>query len=118
MGTWAAGPFGSDAALDFVDEKVSELVATVKACVDDPQIDDGFDEAFAAVALLNAVLRASETSTPTADEALRWRNTLIAAFDDQIESVNPQGDFKERQRAALLLELDALVSTCADFHAG
>jgi hypothetical protein len=116
MGTWGAGPFQNDAALDFVGEIRDQLVEAIESFVRAPRIDEGFDEAFAAVALLNLVAGGSPAYRPKPEDARRWREALLKCFDEQIEELSPQEGFVEQQRGALLGHLDMLIANCAAFH--
>jgi hypothetical protein len=111
MGTWAAGPFENDAALDFVGEVVDQLMGAVDEFLEEPQIDETFDPAFAAIALLNEVM--SRTSArPWDREAGAERDpapivaAMLGCYDEQIGDMGPSPDFERDQRAALVLELD------------
>jgi len=111
MGTWAAGPFGNDMAADFVGGVVDGLMEPVDAFLAEPEIDETFDEAFAAIALLNEVM----TRTPTRPWDAKARakraaapivEALIACFDEQIDSMGPDEDYKREHRAALVAECE------------
>lgn len=126
MGTWAAGPFENDAALDFVDGIGSNLSDALESFARTPQIDEGFDTAFAAVGLFNLLaagatplgLKAgSPVAQPTPDDARRWRSVMLKCFDEQIEGLSPAQGFVEEQRAALVEHLDRLVANAEAFHA-
>lgn len=111
MGTWAAGPFGNDAAADFVMDVVARLMEPVDAFLASPEIDETFDEAFAAVALLNGLM--ARSSARPWDAAAGERRAagpivaaLLACFDEQIDGMGPAEGFKEEQRAALVAECD------------
>jgi hypothetical protein len=110
MGTWDSGPFNNDAALDYVGDAVDSLAETIESFVESPQIDDGFDEAFAALAVLNRVMSATQVQ-PTArldDPAYgqRIRAAFINCFDNQIDDMDPDPVFKAEHRSSLILELD------------
>ena len=111
MGTWAAGPFGNDSAADFVGSVVDKLMEPVDAFLASPEIDETFDGAFAAVALLNEVM----SRTPTRPWDYERQETrapepivaaLLACFDEQIDDLDPDDAFKNEQRAALLAECE------------
>lgn len=112
MGTWAAGPYGNDAALDFVADVVAQLMSTVNEFVETPQIDESFDPAFAAIDLLNAIMERTP-SRPWADggvvDGAPIRDAMLRCYDEQIDSMAPDPDFKVDQRAALVTTLDAFV---------
>ncbi|MEZ4399738.1 MAG: DUF4259 domain-containing protein [Kofleriaceae bacterium] len=112
MGTWQAGPFGNDAALDFVGSVIDHLMSAVDEFMAAPEIDETFDAAFAAIALLNGVM-AHTPSRPWADGAAvdggPIRTAMLACFDEQIDGMAPAADFKQDQRAALVATLDTFV---------
>ena len=113
MGTWAAGPFGNDAALDFVGGTIDRLMKPVNEFLASPQIDENFDPAFAAIALLNLIM-ARTPSRPWARggtvKGAPIREAMLRCFDEQIDSMGPDEDYKREQRAALVAELDAFVA--------
>ena len=125
MGTWAAGPFENDAALDFTDDIATQLVEAVESFVRSPRIDGGFDEAFAAVGLLNVIAKGSDSfgmagspiTVPEPGDARRWRAAMLECFDEQIEELSPKAGFVEAQRAKLVEHLDRLVATAEATHA-
>ena len=85
MGTWAAGPFENDAALDFVGDVVDQLMAAVNAFIESPEIDETFDEAFAAIALLNAVMERTPTRPWSGDGMVDGgsiREAMVGCYDD------------------------------------
>ena len=113
MGTWAAGPFSNDAAMDFVADLIDQLMEPVHAFVAEPQIDEGFDEAFAAIALLNAIMRQT-SARPWHDDAVvdgaPIREAMLRCYDEQIDGLHPNPSFKVEQRAALVEALDTFVA--------
>lgn len=112
MGTWAAGPFGNDAALDFVGGVIDQLTDALREFMAEPQIDETFDAAFAAIALLNGVM-AQTPCKPWDNDAGAPLDpapicaAMLACFDEQIDGMEPDPDFKRDQRAALVATLDA-----------
>lgn len=112
MGTWDAGPFANDAALDFVGGIVDELTGALREFMDEPMIDETFDAAFAAIAILNGIM-AQTPCRPWDHEANATLDpapicaAMLACFDEQIDGMEPQADFKRDHRAALVAALDA-----------
>lgn len=115
MGTWAAGPFGNDQAMDWIGETLAGLMEPIDAFLEEPEIDETFDEAFAALAVINEVIELSG-ARPWDDEASDVRaatpitTALLKCFDEQIDGMQPDPDYKAEQRAAL-------VATCKRFEA-
>lgn len=109
MGTWAAGPFGNDTALDFVGDVIDQLMGAILEFMESPEIDETFDAAFAAVALLNVVMERTPSRPWIEDgpvDAAPIREAMLACYDSQIDGMEPQGTFKVDQRAALVAALD------------
>ena len=108
MGTWDAGPFENDAAMDFVGRVIDSLMEPVDAFLGASQIDETFDEGFAAIALLNEVMqrtpaRPCRNGGPVAGPPIR--DAFLRCFDEQIDGMGPGPEFKTAQRAALDAEL-------------
>lgn len=112
MGTWDAGPFENDAAMDFVSGVIDSLMESVDAFLRDPRIDETFDEGFAAVALLNEVMQRTP-ARPWRDGgplvAAPIRDAFLRCFDEQIDGLDPEPGFRTAQRAALEAELARFV---------
>lgn len=112
MGTWAAGPFGNDSALDFVADVVANLMEAVNDFMRSPQIDESFDPAFAAIALLNGVMERTPTRPWSGNDVIDGapiREAMLRCYDEQIDGMSPDLDFKVDQRAALVATLDTFV---------
>jgi hypothetical protein len=113
MGTWDAGPFANDAALDFVGESIGHIMGTVDEFMGAPQIDETFDAAFAAIALLNAIMGVTP-SRPWRDggvvDGAPIRAAMLRCFDEQIDDLDPDPEFKQKQRVALIATLDRFVA--------
>jgi hypothetical protein len=116
MGTWGAGPFANDAALDFVGGITDQLVEAVESFVRVPRIDEGFDEAFAAVAVLNLIAAGSNAHRPEPAVVRQWRDAMLKCFDEQIEELAPAGGFADEQRSKVVEQLDRLIANAEAFH--
>jgi len=111
MGTWDAGPFHNDAAMDFVGEHVDGLMTVLDAFLDEPEIDETFDEAFAALALLNGVMamcsaRPWDAEASAVRDPAPIRAAFLACYDEQIDGMMPDPDFKRVHREKLVEQLD------------
>lgn len=117
MGTWAAGPFGNDAALDFVGSTFDFLMKRVNEFLESPEIDETFDPAFAAIAMMNELM-AITPSRPWAKggqvDPAPIRLAMLRCYDEQIDGMEPDGDFKRDQRAALVAALDVFTAKLSD----
>ncbi len=115
MGTWAPGPFGNDAASDLAGRMVDLLMVPVDAFLGSPDHDGSFEQAFAAVALLNEVM--SRTAVRPWDETLQAPrpskpivDALISVFDEHYIDEDTADTFARSQRAALLAECERFSS--------
>ncbi|MGV9669494.1 MULTISPECIES: DUF4259 domain-containing protein [unclassified Gordonia (in: high G+C Gram-positive bacteria)] len=108
MGTWAAGPFGNDKALDFVGDVVDQLTEPIAEFLESPSIAETFDEAFGALALLNEVMERTPVRPWGSDgpSAGDLRVAFLRCYDDQIGEMGAGEEFPADQRAALVAELD------------
>jgi hypothetical protein len=113
MGTWASGPFCNDAALDYVGELIDHIMGAVDEFMESPEIDETFDAAFAAIALLNEIMKATP-SRPWRDGAVLdgapIRTAMLRCFDEQIDGLEPKPQFKRAQRKALVANLNRFVA--------
>jgi phosphatidylserine/phosphatidylglycerophosphate/cardiolipin synthase-like enzyme len=116
MGTWDAGPFNNDAAMDFIGELLDTLKQPVNDFLESPEIDETFDAAFAAIAMMNEVMTRT-SGRPWHDGNVMKSGPIVAAmvqcFDEQIDGMEPDDEFKTQHRAALMAELDRFQSLLA-----
>jgi hypothetical protein len=113
LGTWDAGPFGNDGALDYVNDVIEHLMKPVDGFMANPRISETSEGAFAAIALLLAVMERTPVRPWVGDQAVDGapiRAALLECFD----ALTPDPDFKRNQRAALVKPLDAFVAKLAD----
>ena len=115
MGTWAAGPFGNDAALDFLGDVLGELAAGIEKFVANPRIDDGFDEAFAAMAVIEVVCEHAAGGPPKPEVVERWRKVMLDCYDGHVDELEPDEAFKRDHRTKLVKCFDALRASAAGF---
>ena len=123
MTTWGAGPFQSDAGIALAGEITENLLSRIVEFANDPSKDDRFDEAFAAIALINRILEAgAPVAVPNPDDARRWRATLLEYFDLQPDGEHDGSPLLGRpmptghpRRPVLATELDRFVALCHDY---
>jgi hypothetical protein len=113
MGTWAAGPFGNDKGLDYVGTVVDGFLCTIFEFVEQPR-DESFDQAFAALALLNILDQKVTLALPSAAEVDVWRRIFLTTFDAQGDAFRTDKSFKRSQRRALEKEFERLLSVCRE----
>jgi hypothetical protein len=109
MGTWDAGPFNNDAAMDFVADLFTTLMEPVNEFLESPEIDETFDAAFAVIAIMNEVMTRTTGRPWDTDHVLRPEpvvEAMIKCFDEQIDGMEPDSEFKTQHREALIAELE------------
>jgi hypothetical protein len=111
MGTWDAGPFNNDAALDYVGTVLDGLMGPVDAFLASPAIDNTFDAAFAAIALLNEVMdrtpsRPWDAAAGDTRDPEPIVSAMLSCFDGQIDAMQPTAAFRSEHRASLVRELE------------
>jgi hypothetical protein len=116
MGTWGAGPLQNDTALDFVGDQLGELVAVVHAFLDAPELDHGFDRAFAAVHLIALYAEGTQVGPPKPAELAQWREVLLATHDREIADHDPKPGFADERRNAIAAALDKLDAHSRAYH--
>jgi hypothetical protein len=114
LGTWAAGAFGNDHGLNYVGEVIDGLMDSIFAFIDQPRIDENFDQAFAALALLNIIDHKLTVPLPSSAEADVWKRVFLHTYDSQIDELHPDKTYKRSQRKAVEKELDRLVAACRE----
>jgi hypothetical protein len=117
MGTWGAGHFESDAALDRIGELIDSLGAEITELLeeDDFGIDEGFDEAVALVEVVRVIHTSAGTAPPRETVVNKWRKRLLKVFDDQIEDMDPAEGFAKARRAAIVKTFDELAAASRAF---
>ncbi len=112
MGTWAAGPFGNDKGLDYIGRTTDGLLETIFEFIDAPRIDVNFDEAFAALALLNILGEKVRAPLPSAAEVDVWKRIFLHTYDSQIDELAPDGAYKRAHRQSIEKEFGQLLAAC------
>lgn len=113
MGTWAAGPFGNDKGLDYVGGVVDGFLGAILDFIENPR-EENFDQAFAAIALLNIVDQKVTVPLPSAAEVDVWRRIFLTALEAQGDAVRTDKAFKRSQQRALEKEFERLISACRE----
>jgi hypothetical protein len=123
MGTWAEGIYENDVAADHVYDLLDRLVEQIKEAVADP-VRLLPDEDDSPILLANVdLLRLISTHVhkqvwftwgirgpmlPDADTILAWRSKYLAAWDEAIDGLDPQGDYKRKHRQVIVKTFDRL----------
>jgi hypothetical protein len=102
MGTWGPGNFQNDAALDFVGRVLRSVTTKVEAFHASDRVDiDDLDVVLAGLAIHLALHENCNAIVPSLEFVLSLRDKILRIYDEQIDSLSPQGDHKAERRAAI-----------------
>lgn len=124
MGIFGEGNFANDGALDYVNDLVDRLAATVDECLADEE-RSALDEEGEAVIMpsieIIALLCEHCSAAPPPEETVnRWREQYLHIYDEEIDFLDPKPTFKEKRRAVIertferLAQLSSLVTVDDD----
>ncbi|MDY7232494.1 hypothetical protein [Hyalangium rubrum] len=114
MGSWAAGPFGNDKGLDYVGEVVDGFMSVILDFLEQPRLGEGFEQAFAAVALLNILDQKVTVPLPSAEEVDVWKRVFLTTLDSQPDAPPSDKGLQRSQRRAVEKEFDRLLTACRE----
>jgi hypothetical protein len=103
MGTFGAGNFESDAALDLVAKTraVAESELTAFLDSDDVGVED-LERVMAAVAIHLVLDEHCGAGAPEVDFAIRLRDKALAIFDEEMPELDPDGEFARERRTVIV----------------
>lgn len=114
MGTWGPGNFDNDAAADFIDEELDRHVRAIEAIFADSErflLDgDAEGELMPRIAILALLCEHSAGVLDTTGDAISaWKARYLEMYDDQIDDLEPRGDYKLQRRAVIAETFDTLI---------
>lgn len=118
MGTWAAGNFDSDGALDYVAGIVEQLTKTIGSCLDEgnPDLDEGGEsELMPSVAIIKVLSEHCGAAPPKPDVIDSWRSQYLAIYDEQIDGLDPDTDYKNERRTTIDRTFTELIALSKQF---
>lgn len=112
MGTWGAGDFESDGALDFLDEQVERYLGIIEDVIADEQRfrldEDAESMLIPSVRILTALATQLDAFLPDSLDVDEWKSRYLAMYDAQIDGLQPVEGFKAERRAAIAGAFDGL----------
>ena len=118
MGTWGTGNFENDGALDYVGRLVGDLTNTITRCFDTDNAsldEDGESELMPSVAIIAILSERCGAAPPKPEVVESWRSKYLAIYDEQIDELEPDPDYKVERRKtidATFAELTQLAIQC------
>ena len=115
MGSWGPGLFENDAALDLVGDVLEVAESEIKAfcTAEDPDVE-GFQEILAAVAIHLVLCEKCEATAPELELSQRLREKVLSLYDQQIDELQPNEDYKRARRAVIAEALNRYVEAASD----
>ena len=113
MGTWGHGNFDNDGALDYANELVHQLRERVaKAFKKKYGADiDGDGEEVVVPSIFIMGLLATHCNATLRESSLlaEWKAKYLEIYDDQIDGLEPQGDYKQKRRRAIVSTFNKVI---------
>lgn len=123
MGTWGPGNFENDCAADHLFEVCGPLLDQIKAAMEDPEaIEPGEYDSDIVVANLEIIACLTEhlgryergpiqdilypCVLPAAETIAGWKKTYLAVWDESIDGLAPDPDYKKQRREVIIDTFD------------
>src|SRR5690348_11151133 len=117
MGTWGAGNFQNDGALDYLGEVIGHLAENVEELLG-ADLGTGERTLMPSVAMIATLCEHHNGVPPKLADVERWKQSYLATYDAEIDGYAPQGDFKAERRAAIAATFEALAKISREFASG
>ena len=105
MGTWAAGNFDSDGALDYVGSIIDDLAARIDGVFADEGAayldEDAEAVIMPSVDILSVLHEHCHAAPPKTAVVTDWKTRYLALFDEQIGGLDPDGDYAAERRTVI-----------------
>jgi hypothetical protein len=105
MGTWGPGNFDNDGAHDYANELVHQLrerVAKAFKKKHGAAIDgDGEEVVVPSIFIMGLLATHCKAALPESSLLTEWKAKYLEIYDDQIDGLEPQGDYKQRRRRTI-----------------
>ena len=119
MGTWAAGNFDNDGALDYVGDVIDGLVARIEECFADEEMSrlDEFGEAVIvpSIEIISLLHENCKAAPPKAEVVSNWKTRFLAIFDEQIDGLEPAEDYAIERRVVIVATFERLENKAREF---
>ncbi len=119
MGTWAAGNFANDGALDYVGGVIDGLVRRIEECFageDMARLDEEGEAVIVPSAEIISLLHENCKAAPPKVEVVSdWKTRYLAIFDEQIDGLEPAGDYATERRAVIVATFERLETQAREF---
>ncbi|HKI34164.1 MAG TPA: DUF4259 domain-containing protein [Gemmataceae bacterium] len=115
MGTWGAGNFSDDNALDWLGSLVDELVADIDKGMARPEAICGHWLA-AQIEVLALLCEQLNAVPPTPQEVTAWRKTYLQTWEAEIDDYDPDPEYKAKRREVIDSTFARLAAVAERWH--
>lgn len=113
MGTWGAGTFQNDAALDFINTEIDRHVGAIEKIFSDESrysLDqDAEGELMPRIEILLALCDHCHGVLHEDMDIAAWKARYLAMYDEQIDGMEPGDDLKQQRRTVIVDTFDRLI---------
>jgi hypothetical protein len=113
MGTWAEGNFDNDAALDFIGDEIDRYVGVIEAIFADEQRfrldEDAEAMLMPSIEILSLLCDHCGGVLPEDLDVAAWKARYLKIYDEHIDHLEPQGNYKQQRRAVIEATFDKLL---------
>jgi uncharacterized protein DUF4259 len=114
MGTWGAGNFESDAALDYINEQVDRCVKVIAEVFGDSERfrldEDAEGMLMPSASILILLCEQCHGVLPKELDAATWKARYLAMYDEQMPDMSATEEFARERRSVIADTFDALSS--------
>ncbi len=120
MGSWGAGNFQNDQALDYLGEVMRSLVGKLEEIIDHPiraEADEPSNfEVMAAVEIITVLCENLNAVPPKPELVAKCQDTFLNAWEKSIDALSPKSGFKEERRAVIAESFEKLKAIAQQWH--
>ena len=119
MGTWAAGNFDNDGAMDYVGELIEQLTKTITKCFDEDDemlLDEGGEDyLMPSVAIIKMLSENCNAAPPKPQVIKKWQKRYLASYDKNIDGLDPNEEYKVTRRQVIDQTFNDLINLSQSF---
>ena len=120
MGTWGAGNYQNDEALDYIHDFRDELIAQIEDTINSKHGMEP-DEPESATMLCNidlicAINELAKIALMKAETVEQWKTAYLLVWDSHIDGMDPKPGFKADRRKVIVETFDRLIEQCRDAY--
>ncbi len=105
MGTWGAGNFDNDGALDYAGSVIDKFTARIEECFSGEDLadldEDGETVLMPSVEMICVISERCGAAPPRADVVAGWRERYLRIYDEQIDSLEPADGYTDERRKVI-----------------